>query len=80
MAFVVQNPVDQMTVNRYRTGSSLKPHIDLSRFRDGIFILSLEASALMTFELDRQAEHCLLHPGDLLVLQGPARYTVANLI
>ena len=69
----LQGGIDQVTVNRYQAGGHLKPHTDLPRFKDGIFILSLESSACMQFNRAKEHCECLLAPGDLLYLQGTAR-------
>ena len=49
------------------------PHVDLMRFQDGIAIVSLEASAVLSFSKVEEKHGVLLSPGDLLLLEGEAR-------
>jgi alkylated DNA repair dioxygenase AlkB len=58
-------------------------HVDLLRFDDGIIIVSLLSSCVMTMRPanhnDKQSEgsvrrDILLRPGDILALSGEARY------
>ncbi|KAK3287354.1 hypothetical protein CYMTET_5130 [Cymbomonas tetramitiformis] len=67
---------DHMLLNVYQPGEGLGKHVDLLRFEDGICSLSLESPCIMTFthvttEAIRQV---LLEPGDLLCMEGEARY------
>lgn len=65
---------DQLTVNVYAPGEGIRPHVDLERFEDGIAILSLGSAAVMVFTKDECHERLLLQPGDVLLLEGDARY------
>lgn len=49
---------DQMILNRYGLAEGLKPHVDLLQFQDGICIVSVGSSAVLTFDhLSREAHH-----------------------
>ncbi|ORX62790.1 hypothetical protein DM01DRAFT_324552 [Hesseltinella vesiculosa] len=81
---------DQAIYNRYDKGQGIKPHVDLARFEDGIVILSLLSSCCMEMRLANdealkqgygyrgEGAHAgvdlLLHPGDILLLTGAARW------
>jgi hypothetical protein len=70
-------PARQVTLNLYRPGDGITPHIDLlQRFGDGIILLSLGSGIAM--ELANKAgdiTHELWLPSrSLLVLEGEARY------
>ncbi|CAL8470407.1 g9949 [Coccomyxa elongata] len=65
---------DQLTVNVYAPGEGIKAHVDLERFEDGIAIVSLGSAAVMDFTRDECHERLLLQPGDVLLLEGDARY------
>ena len=64
---------DQLIANKYEPGEGLKPHVDLMRFQDGIAIVSLQASAVLSFTKGERKHGVLLSPGDLLLLEGEAR-------
>jgi alkylated DNA repair dioxygenase AlkB len=64
---------DQLSINAYRPGEGLKPHIDLARFEDGICIVSLISAAIMNFKQANSAYDVLLQPGDVLLLSGASR-------
>lgn len=71
---------DQLIANKYEPGEGLKPHVDLMRFQDGVAILSLQSSAILSFtKLDKKVD-VLAVPGDLLLLEGEARFTTAPLL
>ena len=72
---VQQRPVhfDQLTVNRYEPGEGIHAHVDLLRFDDGVAILSLGSSAVMSFTRGVAAKRILLEPGDLILLEDEAR-------
>ncbi|CAK0737096.1 hypothetical protein CVIRNUC_000854 [Coccomyxa viridis] len=65
---------DQLIVNLYQPGEGLKPHVDLLRFQDGIAIVSLQSSAILAFTRGEEVVDVRLDPGDLLLLEGEARY------
>ncbi|CAL5218435.1 g116 [Coccomyxa viridis] len=65
---------DQLIANKYRPGEGLKPHVDLMRFQDGVAIVSLQAAATLSFTKGDRRVNVLLLPGDLLLLEGEARY------
>lgn len=69
---------DQMIVNSYQPGEGIAPHVDLARFRDGIAVVSLLSSCVMTFRRCEDAtlkRDVLLSPGDVILLSGDARYS-----
>ncbi|KAL0080750.1 hypothetical protein J3Q64DRAFT_1827126 [Phycomyces blakesleeanus] len=73
---------DQAILNLYRKGEGIVSHVDLARFEDGVVILSLMSSCVMTMRpvpkvspADPSLEvDILLNPGDILALSGLARY------
>ncbi|KAI9022975.1 hypothetical protein CLU79DRAFT_834945 [Phycomyces nitens] len=69
---------DQAILNLYSRGQGIISHVDLPRFEDGIIILSLMSSCVMTMRpvdaSDPTEIDVLLNPGDILGLSGPARY------
>ncbi|BDA44448.1 probable Alkylated DNA repair protein alkB homolog 8 [Coccomyxa sp. Obi] len=65
---------DQLTVNVYAPGEGITAHVDLDRFEDGIAIVSLGSAAIMDYTRDECHERLLLQPGDVLLLEGEARY------
>ncbi|EIE27120.1 hypothetical protein COCSUDRAFT_55144 [Coccomyxa subellipsoidea C-169] len=65
---------DQLTANAYESGDGICAHVDLDRFEDGIAIVSLGSSAVMDFTRGSCHERLLLRPGDVLLLEGEARY------
>ena len=50
--------------------------MDLMQFQDCVAIVSLQSRAIMKFTRADQSTGVLLEPGDLLLLQGPARCCV----
>mmetsp|Transcript_10685 Transcript_10685/g.30373 ORF Transcript_10685/g.30373 Transcript_10685/m.30373 type:complete len:268 (-) Transcript_10685:278-1081(-) len=80
---------DQLIMNAYEPGDGICSHVDLLRFQDGIANLSFLSTCVMAFQkaeqcdcltLEEGSQGCrqqtqvLLEPGDLLLLQGDARY------
>ena len=68
---------DQMIVNSYQPGEGIGPHVDLTRFEDGIAVLSLLSACVMRFRKCKrptQNVDVLLSPGDLIMMSGNARY------
>lgn len=65
---------DQLTVNMYAPGEGITAHVDLERFEDGIAIVSLGCAAVMDFTRGECHERLLLQPGDVLLLEGDARW------
>ena len=79
---------DQMISNFYIEGDTVKDHVDLLRFHDGILILNLTGHAILTFKhvsfgsssdvVDENGQEWRkgveLWEGDCLFLRGPARY------
>ncbi|ORX84782.1 hypothetical protein K493DRAFT_86752 [Basidiobolus meristosporus CBS 931.73] len=73
---------DQTIINLYRKGDGIKSHVDLARFEDGIVIISLLSSCIMSLKPASthpapesvQAKDIYLRPGDVLSLSGTARY------
>ncbi|KAI7862499.1 hypothetical protein BDF14DRAFT_1999092 [Spinellus fusiger] len=68
---------DQAIMNLYCKGEGIASHVDLARFDDGIIILSLLSSCVMTLSPVADPTHqvpVFLQPGDILSLSGPARY------
>ncbi|GAN00721.1 oxidoreductase, 2OG-Fe(II) oxygenase family protein [Mucor ambiguus] len=79
---------DQAILNMYKKGEGITSHVDLLRFEDGILIISLMSSCIMTMRPARKdatsyhAENTddnnkydiLLCPGDVLALSQEARY------
>ncbi|KAI9320219.1 hypothetical protein BX666DRAFT_1388582 [Dichotomocladium elegans] len=68
---------DQAIINLYQRGQGIKSHVDLMRFDDGIVIISLLSSCVMTLKpvnAPAPVIPILLRPGDILALSGPARY------
>ena len=70
-------PFNQMIVNRYAPGQGLAEHVDLAAFDDLVLNFSFESALVMDFRrVDDDRDHVpvLLRPGDLLALQGEARW------
>ena len=69
---------DQLIANRYEGAEGIKQHVDLLRFRDGIFGLTLCGTAAFVVQPDAGAAgpsaECFLEPGDAYLLTGTARY------
>jgi alkylated DNA repair dioxygenase AlkB len=67
---------NQMILNRYQPGQGLKPHTDLTRFADGICVVSLGSSAVLKFSTPdgSQLHRVLMDAGDLVMMHGPARW------
>ncbi|KAI9276345.1 hypothetical protein BY458DRAFT_505572 [Sporodiniella umbellata] len=80
---------DQAILNLYQKGEGIVSHVDLLRFEDGILIVSLLSSCVMTmrpasktsqsyektiYDKDDNRFDILLRPGDILALSGDARY------
>ncbi|KAI8874757.1 hypothetical protein K501DRAFT_264733 [Backusella circina FSU 941] len=80
---------DQAILNLYKKGQGIVSHVDLLRFEDGIIIISLLSSCVMTMrpansnkkgynqhqeQQDTLRRDILLRPGDILALSGEARY------
>ena len=68
---------DQMVLNRYQPGEGICPHVDLLQFEDAVAIVSLGSAAVMTFTHCQDAcdeARVLLKPGDVLLLEGDARW------
>ncbi|CAO3697625.1 unnamed protein product [Rhizopus stolonifer] len=80
---------DQAILNLYQKGEGIVSHVDLLRFEDGILIVSLLSSCVMTmraakdtstsYSKDRTHDDNLYHdillrPGDILALSEDARY------
>lgn len=57
-----------------RRGGGITAHVDLERFEDGIAIVSLGSAAVMDFTRDECHESLLLQPGDVLLLEGDAKW------
>ncbi|GAA5803543.1 hypothetical protein EDC94DRAFT_660200 [Helicostylum pulchrum] len=67
---------DQAILNLYKKGEGICSHVDLLRFEDGILIVSLLSSCVMTLKeiaTDTTID-LLLNPGDILSLSGESRY------
>ncbi|KAI8637704.1 hypothetical protein BD408DRAFT_424061 [Parasitella parasitica] len=79
---------DQAILNLYTKGEGIASHVDLARFEDGILIISLLSSCIMTMKParkntnfynaentdDRGKHDILLRSGDILALSQEARY------
>ena len=65
---------DQLTANVYEPGEGICAHVDLHKFEDGIAIVSLGSAAVMDFTFGSCHERLLLRPGDVLLLEGDARW------
>mmetsp|Transcript_32014 Transcript_32014/g.76081 ORF Transcript_32014/g.76081 Transcript_32014/m.76081 type:complete len:244 (-) Transcript_32014:537-1268(-) len=73
---------NQMILNLYTAGQGICSHVDLARFEDGIANVSFLSSCVMKFQKaccknetpSESTVPVLLEPGDLLLLQGEARY------
>ncbi|KAI7902552.1 uncharacterized protein BX663DRAFT_509639 [Cokeromyces recurvatus] len=68
---------DQAILNMYKKGEGIASHVDLLRFEDGILIISLLSSCVMTMKNCKEEEmkyDILLRPGDILALSKEARY------
>lgn len=65
-------PAEQITVNQYLEGDSIRPHID--KGREIITVLSLLSEAEMRLTLPGQIRRILLQPRSLLQLTGEERY------
>ncbi|KAL0138555.1 hypothetical protein V8B55DRAFT_1515846 [Mucor lusitanicus] len=79
---------DQAILNMYKKGQGITSHVDLLRFEDGILIISLMSSCVMTMRParkdatsyhaentdDSEKHDILLCPGDVLALSQEARY------
>ncbi|TRY92045.1 hypothetical protein DNTS_006469 [Danionella cerebrum] len=67
---------DQLTVNQYRSGQGIPPHVDThSAFEDTILSLSLGAKTVMDFKHpDGRCVAVVLPERSLLVMKGESRY------
>ncbi|KAI8095425.1 hypothetical protein BDF21DRAFT_393743 [Thamnidium elegans] len=67
---------DQAILNLYKKGEGICSHVDLLRFEDGILIVSLLSSCVMTLKEIATGTiiDILLNPGDILSLSGESRY------
>ncbi|KAG1056791.1 hypothetical protein G6F46_000069 [Rhizopus delemar] len=80
---------DQAILNLYQKGEGIVSHVDLLRFDDGILIISLLSSCVMTMKPANKASlsykksnnsensirhDILLRPGDILALSEDSRY------
>lgn len=75
---LTQNAFDQLVVNEYQPGQGITPHVDcIPCFGATIISLSLGSSCVMDFTHPQTEEKVaiLLSPGDLVVMQGEARYS-----
>jgi len=66
---------DQLTVNEYRRGAGIAPHVDShSAFTGAVLSLSCGGGTVMEFQRGESRAGLLLPPRSLLVLAGEARY------
>eukprot|EP01117_Protostelium_nocturnum_P014467 TRINITY_DN5504_c2_g1_i1.p1 TRINITY_DN5504_c2_g1~~TRINITY_DN5504_c2_g1_i1.p1 ORF type:complete len:658 (-),score=227.09 TRINITY_DN5504_c2_g1_i1:30-2003(-) len=75
-AKILQNPIDQVTVNEYLPGQGIAPHIDThSAFEDGMASLSLDSQSVMEFEHPNGEKVAVYLPRrSLVILTGESRY------
>ncbi|XP_059176888.1 alkylated DNA repair protein alkB homolog 8-like isoform X2 [Physella acuta] len=73
---LVKHFPDQLTVNQYKPGQGIPPHVDtVEAFEDGIMSLSLGSQVVMDFRHpDGEHLHVLLPRRSLLVMTGESRY------
>eukprot|EP01064_Diplonema_japonicum_P022182 TRINITY_DN31861_c0_g1_i1.p1 TRINITY_DN31861_c0_g1~~TRINITY_DN31861_c0_g1_i1.p1 ORF type:complete len:202 (+),score=10.90 TRINITY_DN31861_c0_g1_i1:60-665(+) len=66
---------NQLILNRYEKAEGILPHIDLLRFQDFIFGVTLAGSASFIFaDKSGPVQTIFLSRGDAYILTGPARY------
>jgi len=63
-----------ITLNEYRPGHAITPHIDSELFRENIQIVSVGAAAEMKFALGDATEEIKLVHGSVCVISGEARH------
>jgi len=71
-------PFNQAIINCYAPGEGLRSHVDLAAFADGVVVVSFLSSVVMDFSLGEQRQAAYLRPGDILALQGEARWSWAH--
>nr|XP_022903427.1 alkylated DNA repair protein alkB homolog 8 [Onthophagus taurus] len=72
---------DQLTINYYKPGDGIAPHIDThSAFEDPILSLSLGSSAVMEFKLKDKRANIFLPQRSLAILSGESRYCWSHAI
>lgn len=67
---------DQSIINKYNKGEGIKSHVDLLKFKDGILSISLLSSCVIYFTKIKTNVTIpfVLDPGDVLTINGEARY------
>ena len=66
---------DQLTVNEYRRGTGIAPHVDShSAFTGSVLSLSCGGGTVMEFQRGESRRGLLLPPRSLLALSGEVRY------
>jgi alkylated DNA repair dioxygenase AlkB len=72
---------DQLTINNYKPGDGIPPHIDThSPFEDMFCSLSLNSGAVMTFILKNEQQHVYLKPRSLAIFTREARFCWEHMI
>lgn len=74
---LVRQTFDQVIVNEYLPGQGIAPHVDcVPCFDAAIASVSLGSACVMTFSRPEagSAHDVLLEPGDLMIMEGEARY------
>lgn len=72
---------DQLTINNYKPGDGIPPHIDThSPFEDVFCSLSLNSGAVMTFILKNEQQHVYLKPRSLAIFTREARFCWEHMI
>ena len=72
---------NQLIANRYDGPEGICSHVDLMKFRDGIFGLTLCGTAAFVLKpKEGGSEEFFMSPGDAYLLTGPARYDYEHAI
>lgn len=72
---------DQLTINSYKPGQGIPPHIDThSAFEDPIMSLSLLSHVVMEFKRDKRTLCVNLPPRSLAIMSGESRYAWTHAI
>ena len=72
---------DQLTINDYKPGDGIPPHIDThSPFEDLFCSLSLNSGTVMTFNLNNELQHVYLNPRSLAIFTRESRFCWEHMI
>lgn len=74
LTYPLPEPTCAVTVNEYRKGHRISPHIDSERFAEIVQILSIGSNATLRFTRGTQKIDFALDNGSLCMLSGEARH------